>query len=98
MVAVTVVAGCSGDDDDEPSFRDLIAEIEGGEVTQGELARREEVARFLCGLEEDLLREVWGQLSRRQLEFQDVVFRVTCPERLPEYADATGRFRTDPSG
>jgi hypothetical protein len=84
--------GCSSEDD-EPSLRELITEIEGGDITQSELARREEVARFLCTLEPDLLEEVWDQLTPRQLEFQDVVFRAECPERLDEYAEATGRFR-----
>ena len=98
IAVVAVSASCSGgSDEEEPSFEELIAELEGREVTQGELARRQEVADFLCGLDPALLRAVWDDLDRRQLEFQDVVFRVECPHRLDEYAEATGRFRIRPS-
>jgi hypothetical protein len=88
-VAVTRYSG----DEAEPSFRDLMAEMAGGDITQGELARREEVARFLCGVEGEVLRAVWSRLDARQLRFQDAVFQAKCPERLVEYAEATGRFR-----
>lgn len=98
VAALLLGGACSGDDDDEPTFGELVEEIEGEDLTQGEVARRREVAQFLCGLDRELLVEVWDQLSPRQLEFQDVVFRVECPDRLSEYAAATGRFRTDGEG
>jgi hypothetical protein len=94
--AVLAVPACSGGDD-EPSFGELVSDLEGEELSQGEVARRRDLARFLCSLEGPLLHEVWERLTPRQLEFQDVVFRVECPERLEEYAVATGRFAVDGS-
>lgn len=52
----------------------------------------------MCQLDRAVLEAIWDDLSSRQLEFQDVVFRVECPERLAEYAEATGRFRVEGSG
>ena len=95
-LAATVPACSRGDD--EPSFGELVSDIEGQELSQGELARRREVAEFLCGLDGPLLTAVWRDLSPRQLEFQDVVFRVECPHRLEEYAVATGRFQVEGQG
>ena len=57
------------------------------------MARRRELAQFLCQLDGPLLAALWDGLTTRQLEFQDVVFGVECPQRLEEYAAATGRFR-----
>ena len=56
------------------------------------------MANFLCGLDGAVLEAIWDELDPRQLEFQDVVFRVECPERLAEYGRATGRFRVDQTG
>jgi hypothetical protein len=94
-LAVTVgLGGCrDDDDDDEPSFRELIVDLEGGDITQSELARRQEVADFLCDLDGRILEAIWADLDAVQLEFQDVVFQSECSERLDEYAAATGRFR-----
>lgn len=95
-LALAAVGAACSDGDDEPTFGELVSEIEGEELSQSELARRREVAEFLCTLERPLLEALWADLTPRQLEFQDVVFRVQCPDRLGEYAAATGRFRAEP--
>jgi hypothetical protein len=92
-----VVPACSRGDD-EPTFGELVSDLEGQELSQGEVARRRELAEFLCSLDRPVLETVWRGLSPQQLEFQDVVFRVECPARLAEYAAATGRFRVDQGG
>ena len=97
MVAALALTGCSGDDE-EPTFGELVSDLEGEELSQGEVARRRELAQFLCSLDRPLLEAVWRDLSPSQLEFQDVVFRVECPQRLEEYAVATGRFRVEGQG
>jgi hypothetical protein len=95
LVLATTACSRGGD---EPTFGELVEDIEGEDLSQGEVARRREVAQLLCGLDGAVLTALWGGLNPRQLEFQDVVFRVECPQRIEEYAVATGRFRVEPGG
>ena len=91
------IPACSRDED-EPTFGELVSDLEGEELSQGEVARRRELAEFLCGLDAAVLEALWARLDPRQLEFQDVVFGVECPGRLQEYAVATGRFEPPEGG
>lgn len=91
-----VVAACGGADDGETeSTQDLLEELEGRPLSPAEVAERTEVFDLLCGLDDDVLVAVWSELSPADFEFQDIVFTSACPERLPLYAEETGRFVVD---
>ncbi len=87
----STVAACS-EEPVEQTVAEMLAEIEGRELTPAEVAERQEVADFLCGVDEQVLELMWKDMTRSQLEFQDFVFGQTCRERGDAYAQATGRF------
>ncbi len=93
-LAVGLLVSCSSSDP-EPSTAELLAELEGRELSPAEVAEREQVAQVLCGLDDAVLVELWGRLSVPQLEFQDFVFGRQCPERNALYGQTTGRFVTN---
>lgn len=76
----------------EQTVAEMLAEIEGRELTPAEVAERQEIADFLCGVDDQVLRLMWEDMTRSQLEFQDFVFGQACRERSDVYAQATGRF------
>ncbi len=93
-VLTTALGACS-DPPDEPTTADVLAELEGRALTPAEVAAREQVARLLCGLDDNVLQAVWSKLRPSQLEFQDFVFSRQCPQRNELYAKATGRFSVE---
>ncbi len=93
--AVVLLGGCG--EPEEPTVADLFAEAEGRTLSESELVDAQRTALLLCQLDADILLELWGRLDEQQLEFQDVVFSRECPDRLPIYAEATGRFSTGDS-
>lgn len=96
LVAVLGLGACTRSDP-EPTTAELLAEIEGRELTEAEVAQRQEVADLLCGLDDEVLRRIWDQLEPSQLEFQDFVFGRHCQTRNRLYAEETGRFRFEDS-
>ncbi len=84
-------AACS-EEPVEQTVAEMLAEIEGRELTPAEVAERQEVADFLCGVDDQVLRLMWKDMTRSQLEFQDFVFGQACRGRSEVYAAATGRF------
>lgn len=93
LVTAVAIAACGGaDDGDTESTQDLLEELEGRELSPAEVAERTEVFDLLCGLDDDVLIAVWSELPATDFEFQDIVFTSACPERLPLYAEHTGRF------
>lgn len=91
-----VSAGCS-DDEPELTQAELLAEIEGHELTPAEVAEREEVAALLCSLDDQILLDIWSKLEPSELAFQDFVFGRFCEERSSLYGEATGRFAVEAS-
>ncbi len=87
-----VAVSCGSDGEDEASTEELLEQLEGRDLSPAEVAEREEVATLLCGLDDQVLIEIWGQLDTAEFAFQDIVFSRTCPERLSLYAAETGRF------
>ncbi len=96
VLSLALVVSCSSED--EPTAAERFAALEGRELTEAEVADRQTTARFLCGLDDAVLRELWSQMDNDQLAFQDVVFTSECGERNPLYAAATGRFTTTAEG
>lgn len=92
-LGLVLLGGCSNEPE-PPTAAELLAELEGRELTAVELAEQEEVFSFLCTLDDDVLLSVWSQLDEPQLERQDIAFGVVCPQRNALYAEATGRFAT----
>jgi hypothetical protein len=94
LVGSLSVASCT---DDEPTLSEaeILAAIEGRELSEAEVAEREQVAAALCRMDDAVLIEIWSQLDNDQLEFQDFVFSRSCPERNGFYAESTGRFTDD---
>ena len=82
----------------EPSAAEVLAIIEGRELTPAEVAERQEVAQLLCGMDDQVLTLMWADMSPSQLEFQDWVFGQVCRERSDAYATATGRFSSSGTG
>jgi len=93
VIAVIALAGCS-DEPDDASRAELLAEIEGRSLSEAEINEREEVARALCQMDDDVLRSVWANMDSDQLAFQDFVFTQECGDRNALYAESTGRFAT----
>ncbi len=93
---ILLLFGCSNNDP-EPTQAELLAEIEGRELTPAEVAEREEVAALLCSLDDAILRKIWAKLDQSDLAFQDFVFGRFCEERSTLYGEATGRFVTESS-
>ncbi len=97
-VALTVcllAPACGGDDEPELTFEDRLVELEGRSLTPAEVAERVEIGETLCRLDDQILDEMWQQLSDDQLDFQDLIVAELCPERAVLYAGHTGRFVTE---
>jgi len=95
-VAVSLLAtACGGDDEPELTFEDRLVELEGRSLTPAEVAERVEIGETLCRLDDQVLDEMWQQLSDEQLDFQDLIVAELCPERAILYAGHTGRFVTE---
>ncbi len=88
-------AACGGDDEPELTFEDRLVELEGRTLTPAEVAERVEIGETLCRMDDQVLDEMWQQLSDDQLEFQDLIVAELCPERAILYAGHTGRFVTE---
>lgn len=94
-----LLSSCSGDDP-ELTTEEILSEIQGRPLTQAEVDERQEMANFLCALDDAILIEIWAELEVKQqtpsngadLEFQDFVFSRVCADRNTLYAKATGRF------
>ena len=95
IMGVVLLASACSDDEPQVTQAELLAKIEGRELSEAEVEEREQVAEALCRMDEAVLRQLWSQLDNDQLEFQDFVFTRTCAERNALYADATGRFTTE---
>ncbi len=78
-----------------PTQAEVLAAIEGRQLSQAEVEEREQVAQALCRMDAAVLQEIWRELDADQLEFQDFVFTRTCAERNAFYAETTGRFSAD---
>ena len=95
LMAISLGAGACSDDEPELSRAELLAEIEGRTLSEAEIEEREEVARALCSMDDDVLRSVWANMDSEQLAFQDFVFTQECGDRNPLYASSTGRFASE---
>lgn len=90
--AFTFLAVSCSDPEPEKSTAEILAELEGRELSAAEVAEHEQVAQLLCRLDDAVLIEIWDRLSAQQLEFQDFVFGRECTGRNGLYAEQTGRF------
>lgn len=97
ILALAVTAASCSKEDPAPTAAEVLAEIEGRELTPAEVAEKQEVAQLLCGIDDEVLVRIWDKMSTSELEFQDWVFGQVCRERAPLYGDATGRFDTSGS-
>ena len=93
LTAVVMFAPACSPGDAEPTNAELLAELEGRELTPAEVAQKEQVAELLCRLDDEVLVRIWDQLEPSQLAFQDFVFSRQCGVRNQLYAEATGRFK-----
>lgn len=91
-LALGLVAASCSDPEPEKSTAEILAELEGRELSAAEVAEREQVAQLLCRLDDTVLIEIWDRLSASQLEFQDFVFSRACSGRTALYAEQTGRL------
>lgn len=91
-LTIALTLGACTDDPDPPTAAELLAELEGRELTEAEQSEQLETMSMLCALDDAVLVEVWDRLDADQLEFQDIAFSRICPERNQLYASATGRF------
>lgn len=94
LVIGSLLGACS-DDTPQVSIEDHLELIAGRQLTPAEVERQLEVATTMCDMDLTLLAEIWGELSERQLAFQDFVFGTHCPELSVDYALATGRAVND---
>ncbi len=95
-VGLLLFSACSTEDP-EPTTAELLAEIEGRELTPAELAEREEIAALLCSLDDAVLIQIWNKLDPGELAFQDYVFGRVCTEKSDLYGQRTGRFASEES-
>jgi hypothetical protein len=93
--AALLVSACGGDDEPELTFEDRLNLLEDEPLTPAEVADRAEVGEALCRLDDSVLDEIWIRLDDDQLDFQDVVFSMLCPDRAVLYAGLTGRYVTE---
>ena len=93
--AAVLLAACGGDDEPELTFEDRLNLLAESPLTAAEVAERAAVGQALCRLDGAVLDEVWLRLDEDQLDFQDIVFSMLCPERATLYAGHTGRYVTE---
>lgn len=91
---VLTVCGCSRSDP-EPTAAEALAAIEGRELTDAEVTKRQQSAELLCGLSDEVLVQIWKDLAKDDFAFQDFVFNSVCQERSELYIKATGRTLSD---
>lgn len=95
VAAAAILAGCGGDEEPELTFEQRLTLLEGKTLTPAEVAERASVGEALCDLDEAVLDHVWVRLDEDQLDFQDLVFSMLCPDRAVFYAGHTGRYVTE---
>ncbi len=94
LVLLLVAAACSNPEP-EITRAELLAEVEGRELSEAEVEERTQVMQALCRMDDAVLLEMWSEMNNEQLAFQDIVITEECPQRINLYATATGRFVAD---
>lgn len=51
-----------------------------GSPTDAEVDAKLTTADLLCGLDPEVLQDIWADLDRTQFEFQEFVFQHRCPK------------------
>ncbi len=91
-VSATLTLTACSTDEAAPTPEELLAALEGRELTAAEQSEQLQILDLLCTLDDDVLIALWDKLDDDQLAKQDIAFGITCPERNQLYAEATGRF------
>jgi hypothetical protein len=95
LALAVLLSACGGDEEPELTFEDRLTLLEGRTLTPAEVADRAAIGEALCRLDEKVLEHVWLRLDDDELDFQDLVVSMLCPDRAVEYAGYTGRYVTD---
>jgi len=88
--AASSLVAC-GEGHPESTLHQDMEKLAGKSLTSSEVVQYTETAEMMCGFDRELLEEIWMRLDAAQLERQDYLFPLHCPERLDLLIDIRPR-------
>jgi len=88
VAAVTAISlTACGDSQSDSTLHQDLEKLTGQTLTSIEVVRYTDTIKLMCNFDRDILESVWLRLSPAELERQDYLFALYCPERLDLLVD-----------